>query len=562
MGRVARGIVIAIVAVAAFFWSSPKMHAQEQSVLQEVILSFGSRVVVHTDNSIDVVEIITYNTGPQDRHGIYRNVYQYSSQNRRMNIEDITVTDERGTEHPFVVSTEGKYIRIKIGDPKKTFRGARTYIIGYRATDAVAQLSDVDEIYWNVTGNDWNIPILQTIASVTLPDGTPIKQTACYIGPKGSTQNCGVGSYEGNAYATQSTRTLNAREGITVAVGFAKGVTRLYPVADNTKLWVLGMLLPAITLLLCFIHWYRKGNDPRGRGVIIPQYDVPDQLTPMEVAGIMNEKIQVKDISAEIIYLATKGYVKIQQIEKTTLGFIKSIDYELTLLKDLADALNEFDQKLLLVLFQDESQSIRVSALKKKFYTHVPVLRAMAAKGLETKGYYSNLGHMKGSFNALSVFMIISAGIIGFFGTAVIIGVVASIAIYSIASRFFPAKTLRGVETKEYLLGLREYLQIAEKDRLEFHNAPEKKPEVFQELLPYAMVLGVSTIWAKEFADIYMEAPSWYSGAGNVPFNSVLFVQSISSFNTFTSSAMGSTPGSSGGGSSGGGGGGGGGGGW
>jgi uncharacterized membrane protein YgcG len=498
-----------------------------------------------------------------------------------MSIENISVVDEQGIAHPFVVSSQGRYVRIKIGDANKTFRGDRTYVIQYHATAAVAQFPELDEIYWNMTGNEWNIPILQTVASVVLPDGTPIKQTACYMGVQGSKEKCNAGTFTGGIYTMRSSRALDASEGITVAVGFPKGVVAPYSTADGEKSvfagygpWIIGILLPVITFILSYIHWYRKGNDPKGRGVIIPQYDVPDQITPMEVAGIVRQKVQGRDIPAEIIYLATRGYLTIRQIKKTTLGFIQSKDYELTLLKPSTDLPNEFDRKLLLVLFPSNVQSIQLSALRKKFYAHVPAITSAVATGLKVKGYYSNLGYMKGSYNIASTILVGALWGIGIVvavlnsvfseGTIVpiIIGLVMSLAIYSIASRFFPAKTIRGVETKEYLWGLREYLQIAEKDRLEFHNAPEKNPELFQELLPYAMVLGVSKIWAKEFADITMEAPSWYVGAGTEPFNSIAFAKSMSSFATFASSSMGSTSGSSGGGFSGGGGGGGGGGGW
>ncbi|KKT22394.1 MAG: hypothetical protein UW07_C0037G0011, partial [Candidatus Nomurabacteria bacterium GW2011_GWF2_43_8] len=113
--------------------------------------------------------------------------------------------------------------------------------------------------------------------------------------------------------------------------------------------------------------------------------------------------------------------------------------------------------------------------------------------------------------------------------------------------------------------GLKDYLQIAEKDRLLFHNAPEKKPEVFEKLLPYAMALGVADIWAKEFEGIYMAPPNWYVGSGNAAFSAMAFNHSLSNFSSYTSSSLSSSSsgsGSGGGGSSGGGGGGGGGGGW
>jgi uncharacterized membrane protein len=115
-------------------------------------------------------------------------------------------------------------------------------------------------------------------------------------------------------------------------------------------------------------------------------------------------------------------------------------------------------------------------------------------------------------------------------------------------------------------LGLKWYLQIAEKDRLAFHNAPEKKPEIFEALLPYAMVLGVDRAWAKEFEDIYTTPPSWYEGypVTSGVFNVVAFNQSLSSFGAATTTSMATSPGggSGGGGFAGGGGGGGGGGGW
>jgi len=124
---------------------------------------------------------------------------------------------------------------------------------------------------------------------------------------------------------------------------------------------------------------------------------------------------------------------------------------------------------------------------------------------------------------------------------------------------------VKGVETKEYLLGLKEYLQIAEKDRLLFQNAPDKKPETFEKLLPYAMVLGVANIWAKEFADIYTSPPNWYTSTNAAAFNAITFNSSLTHFAALTSAVAASSSsggGSGGGGFSGGGGGGGGGGGW
>jgi uncharacterized membrane protein len=128
------------------------------------------------------------------------------------------------------------------------------------------------------------------------------------------------------------------------------------------------------------------------------------------------------------------------------------------------------------------------------------------------------------------------------------------------------AKSKKGVLMREYLLGLKDYLQIVEKDRINFNNAPEKTPEIFEKLLPYAMVFGVEELWAKEFKNIYIKSPEWYEGTNT--FNVVNLGEEMAVFRDISSSSISSVPGgssgagSSGGGSSGGGGGGGGGGGW
>ena len=557
-------------------------RADSTALPEEAIVSYHSSVAVNSDNSVDVSEKIIYNTGPQNRHGIYRDIRPFSSQNIRMSIENVSVFDENGNPYPFQVSDFGTYVRVKIGDPNKTFVGQNTYIINYHATRAVAQLQDLDEIYWNTTGNDWLIPIYKADAVVFLPNGVSATQFSCYYGINGSTNQCSDGSNASSTY-TFSTSNLNPKEGLTVAVGFAKGVVAPYSAADKSSVffdtylpWIISGLLPILTLIFSLLYWYKKGRDAKGKGVIIPQYDVPDSLTPMEVAGILNEEVTTKDVSAEIIYLATKGYIKINQLEDSFIGFIKRTDYELVKLKDFSDLPNEFDQKLIKALFESDQKTVRLSSLKSVFFEDASEVITSSLDSLLNKGYYSNLGRMKTIGNRMVMIAFMSVWASMFFGgilggvflkgnfVPVAAGIFLSIVIYAIVSHFSPAKTMKGVVTKEYILGLKNYLQIAEKDRLLFHDAPEKKPEVFEKLLPFAMVLGVADIWAKEFEGIYNTPPSWYSSPHNTVFNAVILSHSLGDFNSFAASSMSASSGggSGGGGFSGGGGGGGGGGGW
>ena len=131
------------------------------------------------------------------------------------------------------------------------------------------------------------------------------------------------------------------------------------------------------------------------------------------------------------------------------------------------------------------------------------------------------------------------------------------------------APTRAGRQLMDTLEGFRMYLSVAEQDRLELLNPPDRTPELFEKLLPYALALDVEQQWNEKFADILSQAeiektyrPGWYSGRSSLsnlgPSLGGAFASAVSA----STRAPGSSSGSGGGGSSGGGGGGGGGGGW
>jgi uncharacterized membrane protein len=138
------------------------------------------------------------------------------------------------------------------------------------------------------------------------------------------------------------------------------------------------------------------------------------------------------------------------------------------------------------------------------------------------------------------------------------------------------APTALGARAMAEINGFREFLNTAEKDRLEVLNPPQITPEVFEKFLPYAIALDCENRWSKRFEAEAAAAgidphsstyysPLWYSGSsGN--FTSAAFASSLgasmAAAAASAATAPGSSSGSGGGGFSGGGGGGGGGGGW
>ncbi len=578
--------------ILAVAWCSAIVHAQSPVPYEEAVAAFQSAVYVNADNSVNVTELVTYETGPQERHGMYRDINPYSSEGRYMDIENVSVDDGNGHPYEWQRQSSGQDVRLKIGDPNSTFTGERTYLIHYTATNAVAHLESGDEIYWNATGNDWVIPVYNAQAIVYPPVGASSTQSACYYGPKGSTERCQA--IPSSAVAYRSPSPLYPGDGLTIAAGFPQGFEPAYPPVSAAAAffhlylsWAVGLLIPLLVFVVMFVRWRKRGRDPKDAKVIIPEYDVPDGLTPLEVACIVRQHVGAKDISAELVYLATIGYLKICQTEKVTLGFIKSTDYQFVLLKTYGDmedggnALGMADQFLLSKLFEGRTNvgtARLLSDLKNKFYAQIPAITDSVVDAMLAKGYYSNLPKASAA-RAASAFFGVAFALI-WFGMAffmsvlsvfdvsplpIFIGIVLAIVVFVVFDFHMPAKTVKGVAAKDYILGLKQYLQIAEKDRLAFHDAPAKKPEVFEKLLPFAMVLGVDQAWAKEFEDIYTVPPSWYEGYHGGVFNAVAFNSSLSSFNTAASTSLGSAPGgggSGGGGFSGGGGGGGGGGGW
>ena len=537
---------------------------RSQNVEQEKITNFDVVIDINSDSSINVTEKIEYNSGTLSKHGIYRYIDLSSFNNKILKISDISIIDESGVPYNFVETNSWKKINLKIGKEDETFIGEKTYIIKYKILESLGFFKDFDEIYWNATGNDWLFPIEKASVLVNIPSGAELLQTSSYCGKTGSNEKCQ--NYNSNQFLYNNT--LLPGEGMTVAVGFTKGfVKETFSLISN--IWsILSFIIPIIIFIITFLLWRKYGRDPKSNRTIIAEYDVPDNLTPIESISIIKERISNKNISAEIIFLAVRGYIKIEAIDKKFL-FIKDRDYVIRKTKDIKIE-NKTDKELMGFLFDSglgEVDEIKISDLKNNFGKNIPALKRTLFVDIVSRGYFKNNPNSVVAIY-LTVFVLVGV-FIGFnflyivnnFGLLFLVNIIFADLIILFFGFLMPARTEKGLRTMEYLLGFKEYLSIAEKDRINFHNAPEKKPEIFEKFLPYAMVLGVEKKWAEEFKDVYIENPKWYTDNNLSKFNSVLLISSLGDFTSDINHSIGNS-GSHGGGSSGGGGGGGGGGSW
>jgi len=525
-----------------FFLFPLASHAQSEKVID-----FSSDIVINQDSSLVITEKSTYDFDILEKHGIYRDIiekYQRDSGNYYIDINIISVTDDKGNVWPYQTSTQGIYYRIKIGDASKYVTGQQVYNIKYEVKGAINYFSDHDELYWNVAGTGWPYAIEKASATVHLPQALETNQIqkTCYTGTLGSKAgDCQSSIVDSQTVSYSANNTLGANQDLTIVLGWPKGIVAVAEKVESTKgfafftLGYLQVLAPVIVLLIMLFLWYTRGRDPAKRKAVYPIYEPPDNLKPGEMGVVYDESADPKDISATIISLAARGYFKIKRIEKKK--FIgKEVDYEFIKLKEADDGMEEYERKIFNGIF-DLTSNRELSDLKNKFYTNLKGIKSSLYDLVVGKGYFPlNPDKVRTTYYAVGA--IIAAAGFFFLGFASIICGVVIIAF----SRFMSRKTTKGVDTHSLILGFKWFLSVTETERLKFHNAPAKNPQMFEKFLPYAMIFGVEEEWAKQFEDIYKTPPSWYEG-DVATFSALYFATSLSSMSQNMSTAMFSRPG-------------------
>lgn len=545
----------------------------------EEIRDFHVEILISKDASISVEEDIEYDFGYELRHGIFREIpYKYqidSLRNYNLRMDVYRVTDFKDKPYKYRVSREGGNVVVKIGDPDREITGVHGYKIGYMVERAIVFFKDHDELYWNVTGNGWRIPIRKASARVYIEGETPkdIKAT-CYTGGFGSrSQDCTFNITQ-NGVEFNASRGFSPGEGLTIVIGLPKGVLR-EPSSLQKASWFISdnwfYSLPFLTLFFISYIWYTRGRDPEGKGIIPVRYEPPKDLTPAEAGTLMDERADIIDITSTVIDLAVRGYIKIQEVETTRFVFFSDRDYKLIKLKEPgAGELKEHEKRVFSGMFSGANKEVMVSDLKDKFYTHLPGIKKALYGELISGGFFpTNPENIRNVFKWVGIgIMIVAFFIVSHLGMK--ISLIVSGAFILIFSRFMPKKTRKGSLAKEEILGFREFIERAEADRIE--RLAKDDPTLFDRVLPYALVFELGDRWAEAFRDMYKSPPSWYdSPRYRGSFSPNIFVNDIGRSLSVMSSAFVSAPrssgsaggsGFSGGGSSGGGFGGGGGGSW
>ena len=548
--------------LAAVFLAVCLLFAPAASARELRIEKFDSKVIVSPDGSIDVTETIAVHFIGSWR-GLYREIpVEYVTPqglNYSLFLDVRAITDESGNALKFESSRERHYRKLKIYVPGAQ-DARKTIVIEYSVADALRFFEDHDELYWNVTGDEWDVPIQAASARIILPTGTTGIRANRFTGAYGSRAQEADVDIAGNGVEVRSQGPLGYHQGLTVAVAFDKGFVHEPTAAEKAALflrsnWPLSLSLFAFALM--FYAWWTRGRDPRLRP-ISPQYDPPDELTPGEVGTLVDDDANMRDITATIVDLAVRGFLVIEEKKKEHLGGLWSDkDYNFILQKDRSAWANlkPHEQVLLNGFFSagTAGESVTMSSLENRFYTSLPGIKNGLFDSLVTHGYYRQRpDSTRSSYTGIALVV----GILLAWGgswvgrtlgmaplTFIFSGVLTGGVIFAFGW-FMPARTSEGARALEHVLGFEDFLNHVESDRF---NRMIKTPEMFEKFLPFAMALGVDKNWSKAFQDICKEPPNWYRGSYGPTFYPMNFTSDLNAMSARASSVMASAPRSSGG---------------
>jgi uncharacterized membrane protein len=537
-----------------------------QLTFAETIHAFDVQLNAHKNGLMDVTETINYDFQNLAKHGIYRDIPFVSKVGdlyRVIKIENIGVTRDGESEN-FVTSNSNNIVTVKIGNADRTVTGGHIYKISYTVENGIgSNYSDHDEIFWNATGNGWQIPIESASLKITNDFNVSPNNLICFTGVLNARdKNCSV-----SVPKVSTTRALNSGEGLTMVVSYNVGtfpksvlLKTLPKTAEEVALEKAGKYFPLFSVIfylllpIGILIWYMKRKNKQRFGKPTVNFDIPKDengniIRPALSGTIDTAKLERDDVTATIFDLAIRKYIRLE--EKTTkekvLGVFDKNNKEqiITKLKNQDAKLNKYEKTLMSRLFED-GDIIKVKDLKTDFYQTFQDMENDVFQMLVDKKYYTKNPKVQKAF-------LIFLGVASLF----LFNIFLAIVLFFL-SRKLNGRTALGDEIDFKIDGLKLFLKAMDRN----YKWQAEKFYVVEQMIPYAMALGYIDEFMEQLKIINPDySPTWYTGYSGSFYASYALMYAVTSSN-ITTSAPSSSSGFSGGGFSGGGGGGGGGGSW
>ncbi|WP_246036894.1 DUF2207 domain-containing protein [Cellulomonas telluris] len=585
------------------------------------ITRYDARAEVAADGSVRVEIELDFDFGDDPGHGPYltypTRVPYDDERDRLFRYSDVTVSSPSGAPADLHREDDDRAVVLRIGDEDvDDVSGVQTYRVAFTVRGWLNPANEQhsgDELYWDVIGGGWEVPLSDLTVAVTGP--ADVEGVACFAGPEGATDPCASAEADGPT-ATFGQRVVPVGDRFTVVSGWPGGTftgaepilgEKLDPFAPVRPVSAAGGVAAALLAGGAFLavrRVRRTGRDraylgltpglrPGGgqegatghrdpRAPVSVQFTPPEGERPGEIGTLVDEKADPVDVTATIIDLAVRGRLRIEEVPPRKEGG-KVEDWTLVRLRHDTDGLLPFEALLVRELFQGRDE-VRLSELKTTFaasmgkvqdllYEHVTEAGWFRANPKAVRTAWGVTGVLLLLVGVVGVVVLMAAGVQSVPGLALVPAALALVGVLVLVlSGAAPARTADGTAVLAQTLGFRRYLATAEAEQLRF----EEGEDLFSRYLPYAIVFGLTDRWARVFADLAAQGravaqPDWYVGSWTTSpyFWGTGFAGAMDRFESVATEAISApTPGSSGGsgfsgsGYSGGGVGGGGGGGW
>ena len=509
----------------------------------EKIRNYEVTVQINKNGTLTVNEVIDYQFGEEFKHGIYRDIplrskrfgFDVHKSFIKMNWIKRDGEDEEYTKNHFY---EG--IRYRIGSETELVNLYKTesiYELNYDIYNAVFEKDGIYQVYYNAIGQFWNVPIEQASVIIRFPDGQKIKKNEIeklevYTGSYGEKgENYDI--LENDEEIHISTKELEAKNGLTFMLNLK--TDKISPtLVDKLKIVYLSnpaiIILPFLLLFLTIysiVTWKFFGKDPQGKSVI-PEFNLPKDISPMFAAYINGERDTVEILNAGMFTLLTKGFIVANRVN----GEIKYNKESKTVYTQETELVEE--ERMLLDALSSEKNDIFGS--EKRIYNKANSIIEILKDKYHKIIYKNNGSFLVPFYCAAPVFMIfifsqtnfeifntfiilyilitlgsffhriwitvskklliglviiVILGVSFYQGIEIFVFTTYFVILFIVYAKLIGKYTNEGLRKKEYLKGMKMYIKTAEENQIRKFDNVKELIEYFNGILPFAVALGV-----------------------------------------------------------------------
>ena len=534
-------ISILFMFMVMFLFNSSRLDAV--ILHSEKIRNYEVTVQINKNGTLTVNEVIDYQFGEEFKHGIYRDIplrskrfgFDVHKSFIKMNWIKRDGKDEEYTKNHFY---EG--IRYRIGSETELVNLYKTesiYELNYDIYNAVFEKDGIYQVYYNAIGQFWNVPIEQASVIIRFPDGQKIKKNEIeklevYTGSYGEKgENYDI--LENDEEIHISTKELEAKNGLTFMLNLK--TDKISPtLVDKLKIVYLSnpaiIILPFLLLFLTIysiVTWKFFGKDPQGKS-LIPEFNLPKDISPMFAAYINGERDTVEILNAGIFTLLTKGFIVANRVNGE-IKYNKESKTAYTQETELAE-----EERMLLDALSSEKNDIFgsekriynkansiIEILKDKyhkiiyknngsflvpFYCAAPVFMIFIFSQtnfeifntfiilyiLITLGsFFHRIWITVSKKLLIGLLIIVILGVSFYQGIEIFVFTTYFVILFIVYAKLIGKYTNEGLRKKEYLKGMKMYIKTAEENQIRKFDNVKELIEYFNGILPFAVALGV-----------------------------------------------------------------------